>query len=369
MGDISPIVKVSSRIYGFYGRIQNMNSSLLPKSLEMHLSNICNHSCKFCFYQDDRFFSDRISFLPTERIMSILTSFKGEKDISLVLSGGGEPTLHPHFSEIIHKAIDVGFDVGVITNGLHYNKKIEEALLRTKWVKFSLHSGNPETYQKLMYHNNGVEIFDRVQRHIQSLVMSKSQNTKVSTGCVITQKNQSDQEILSYFNNAIDFLHVDYVLFRGYMGNDTDLKITRSADDFKAVGEIIKQRSAERGIFSNFSSFIRDFNLSRHYLDGICPIISSGLIAAITTDGNVHVCLPSAQNESVPSIGSILTQDFKDIWNGDLHKSAIKNLSLNSCPPCKYERMFPLIEKITSQNSNIIQEEIKARLDPHWRFL
>ncbi len=362
-------VKASSRIFAFSEQVKNCDLSLLPKTIEIHLSNICNNSCKFCFYQADRSLLDKITFLPTERIISLLSSFTKETDKSLVLSGGGEPTLHPHFSEIIDKAVDVGFDVGVITNGIHYNHKIEEALKKTKWVKFSLHAGDAKTYQNLMYNDNGVEIFNRVQNHIKSLVASKTPMTKISVGCVITQKNQSDCDILNYFDNATNNLHVDYVLFRGYMGSDPVLQITRKPEDFSHIEQIIALRSQEKDVFSNFSSFIRDYNITRNYLDGICPIVSSGMIAAITTDGNVHICLPTAQQKNVPSIGSILNESFHDIWNSDRHHAVLDELLIKNCPPCKYERMFPLIKKIKNNNCNLEQEIIKAKQDPHWRFL
>lgn len=370
MDDITPpIVKVSSRIYAFSQRIQGKEPSYLPKSLEIHLSNVCNNSCKFCFYRDDRLAGDRLSFLPTSRIISLLDSFKDESDKSLVLSGGGEPTLHPDFAEIINKAIDVGFDVGVITNGLHYSPKIEQALLKTKWVKFSLHAGNPKAYQELMARNDGAEVFNRVQNHIISLTQAKTANTKVSVGCVITQQNQSDQDILDYFDNATNHLNVDYVLFRGYIGDDPHLKITRPASDFLPVKQQIEIRAKEKGVFSNFSSFIRDYNISRHHTNGKCPIADCGIIAVITTDGNVHICLPSAQQGNAPAIGSILNESFQNIWNGEKHRAVLNSLSMKGCPACKYERMFPLIKKIAHHDCDLLQEQIKAKKDPHWRFL
>lgn len=363
-----PYVKASTRIYPFFDRLSSSSNLELPQTIEIHLSNVCNNSCKFCFYHDTVNEKNKISFLPYDKILETLECFKNRKNHALVLSGGGEPTLHPKFHDIIEAAYNLGFDIGVITNGIHYNQKIEDALLKTAWVKFSLHTGSSIQYNKIIGRYD-INIFDRIQQNIKTFVSSKTSKTKVSTGCVINKINESDDDILSYFNNSVYNLGVDYVLFRGYMGDNINLKITRSQHDFFQIEKKINFLAAQAGVFSNFSSFVKGINNKEESYNDICPIVKAGMIAAITTNGEVHVCLPGMQCNLFRPIGSILYDNFRNIWQSNKHYDIINSALVNKCPSCKYKKTIPLIKNISSDTSMLEQQIIKAKKDPHWRFL
>ncbi len=87
------------------------------------ISALCNQSCAYCFTVDhlgpDR--EDRPGkqrhFLPLDRLQERL-GFLARSDIDRVRLMGGEPTLHPQFSELVARARAAGKAVTIFSNGL-----------------------------------------------------------------------------------------------------------------------------------------------------------------------------------------------------------------------------------------------------------
>ncbi len=77
----------------------------------IELTNICNFRCKHCYLK-----GSKQNFLPTEKAKKIIDDLKSEGCLMLLLTGG-EPLLHPDFSEIYIYAKRRGFIITVYTNG------------------------------------------------------------------------------------------------------------------------------------------------------------------------------------------------------------------------------------------------------------
>ena len=84
-----------------------------PIMYEIHLTNFCSADCPWCFYSgkhDGRRID--INFLMSALHMSV--------DFANALSwtGGGEPTLHPEFDQIVAETNILGYKQGLFTNGV-----------------------------------------------------------------------------------------------------------------------------------------------------------------------------------------------------------------------------------------------------------
>jgi MoaA/NifB/PqqE/SkfB family radical SAM enzyme len=71
----------------------------------------------------------------------------GVKAITYV--GGGEPTLHKDFDEIITRSYEMGFEVGLVTNGEIIDTKIDLLKKCCKFVRVSLDAGTRKTHDIL----------------------------------------------------------------------------------------------------------------------------------------------------------------------------------------------------------------------------
>ena len=71
--------------------------------------------------------------MPTEKVFQALESFKAIGVTGVEFTGGGEPSIHPHFKEIVRYAKDLGFSLGICTNAARFgmDRPIKERYSRT----------------------------------------------------------------------------------------------------------------------------------------------------------------------------------------------------------------------------------------------
>jgi len=100
------------------------NEEILPATLELDISTKCNRRCPLC-PSTTKF---RSSALNLGFIEHLFVRLKGQTR-GLLLSGG-EPTLSPIFSEVLHLAREYGFiDIAIVTNGSLLDKERVAAAL------------------------------------------------------------------------------------------------------------------------------------------------------------------------------------------------------------------------------------------------
>lgn len=119
-----------------------------PISINLDLTTACNFQCPHCIDMD---IINTGKMLDLAYIKALLADW-GKKGLkSVILIGGGEPTLYPYFGEVVRFLKRMAFRVGIVSNGTML-KKIEEVLQilgKKDWLRFSLDAGTDETFQKL----------------------------------------------------------------------------------------------------------------------------------------------------------------------------------------------------------------------------
>lgn len=119
-----------------------------PVSINLDITTACNYRCDHCVDMDilnkrDRYEHDKL-------IDSIkLMADKGLK--SVIVIGGGEPTLYRKFVETIEFMKDLGLQVSIVSNGAG-NKRILAAapvLEEGDWIRLSLDSGSEDVFQRM----------------------------------------------------------------------------------------------------------------------------------------------------------------------------------------------------------------------------
>ncbi len=108
-----------------------------PVTVKIDLTNVCNHSCPGCIDHDlienD---NNNLSLKTIEKLLDELKSC-GVKGINY--TGGGEPTVHRHFEQIIRATHKKGFKIGLICNGSRFHRlPMEDLLHMFEWIRISL---------------------------------------------------------------------------------------------------------------------------------------------------------------------------------------------------------------------------------------
>jgi hypothetical protein len=128
-------------------------ASARPMLLQLVLSDYCNQSCSFCTYRNPQdqasaLFHEDGNYNPRRMIaeakaLEILDDAKRIGVRAIEFTGGGEPTAHPRFQRIFDRALELGFEVGLITNGILLHR-LEVA--RASWIRISIDASNAATY-------------------------------------------------------------------------------------------------------------------------------------------------------------------------------------------------------------------------------
>ena len=121
-------------------KLKKIQDKKPPSPVMVHISiiNACNLTCSFCCCAN-RPIKDR---LPKEKVMQALDSFHRIGVKGLEFTGGGEPTLHPDFIEIVKYAHSLGFKMGLVTNGamIGQKRKIKKEVIELfTWVRLGMY--------------------------------------------------------------------------------------------------------------------------------------------------------------------------------------------------------------------------------------
>lgn len=119
-----------------------------PVSINLDITTACNFACDHCVDMD--ILNTGIKY-NHEKLLDSLKLMAERGLRSVIVIGGGEPTVYPKFVETITFMKELGLQVSVVSNGSGMKKIAEIApLLDEKdWVRLSLDSATDETFQAM----------------------------------------------------------------------------------------------------------------------------------------------------------------------------------------------------------------------------
>jgi len=302
-----------------------------PVSVELSLTNRCNFDCVWCSDKDIRVRSS--GDMDFEVLKRLFDDLKQGGTKGIVIEGGGEPTLHRSFVDIVNQAYEQGFGVGLITNS---SIRITNDILdKLEWIRVSLDASNREE-QKLLKRSDS---FERVMSNIKSACLSKA---TVGIGYVVTSKNIGNLE--SLILRLRDF-GVNYIQFRPVI-------------DHEELNTNIDLTYLNRYQNSKFSVILDGMRQNLAEGNDNLPCIVHSLTTVIASDGSVYLCGRLNIHEWFKPIGNINNQSFREIWHG---KIRIKQSMMVSdpgfckehCPRCrltKFNQLFDRLHKTKTKN-------------------
>ena len=151
--------------------------SLAPISINLDLTSACNFSCPHCV---DSKIINTGEYLNIEDVKRSLDTLRSRGLLSVILLGGGEPTLHKDFSEIVKYIKKIGLQLGIVTNGSRLGRTANVAglLERHDWIRVSLDAASQETFSKLHRPKTHVTLHDI----LDSAREIKMRNPNISLG-------------------------------------------------------------------------------------------------------------------------------------------------------------------------------------------
>lgn len=231
----------------FINKLQNLG----PVSANLDLTSACNFRCYFCV--DKKILNNGLS-LNYEKLRNSL-DLMAEKGLkSVIIMGGGEPTMYPEFEDVVKHIKGLGCSVAILTNGSNMQKisNIGNYLNERDWVRLSLDAGSESTFKAI--HN---PVKDITLKQICSEVKKiKEQYHSFSIGFsfVITWENEENPETIN-IDEMIQAAQLakksgfDYISFKPILnrnGNYSEVvDIDKNSENFEKIIEKLKNNFAE----------------------------------------------------------------------------------------------------------------------------
>ncbi len=325
-----------NKILLFPEKIKNISreyDNSFPISVELSLTNNCNLNCKWC--SDNALRKNQPGSLPLSSYKKLVNDLSSNGTKGLVIEGGGEPTIYPHFLKALTYAIDSGLSVGLITNGVEF--KYSDILNKLEWVRVSLDADSPENFN----HWKGADKFYQVLNNIKTMCDHKG-NCVLGVGYVVTKHNIKNLEEIVIL--LADY-GVDYIYLRPVIDNP-DLKIEENLFYL------------EKYVTGSFSVMIHAMQENNIRGNSGVPCCSHSLSSVIAGDGSVYICGRLNIHEWIKPIGNINDESFYDIWHGRERRQQIEMLKeaefcKEHCPECrltKYNILLNNAGKIKTRN-------------------
>ena len=294
-----------------------------PITMEVDFTNICNHRCSFCNFGEH--LKKDHSSLNSELIIERLAEAYKLGTKGICITGGGEPSLHKHFSKMVQKMKQIGFDIGLITNGSMLEGKEGDIIENLQWIRVSMGSGDPGSYKLI----EGVDHFDKVINNINTL--SKLKNDRKSDFNIGIRIRVTKDNLASLINiaNIINKLNIDYL----QLAPD---QFTEKEDCFWIVKNTRKVFGEVEVILnkSNIMLLKSGFDVAPKRIDYPRTCYTHFFHTGITAEGDVMFCKNSRGNMRKGNefvLGNINKNTLTEIWNNDKTKELELKTRPNNC--------------------------------------
>tara|TARA_R110000803_G_C11989495_1_gene321981 strand:- start:36984 stop:38096 length:1113 start_codon:yes stop_codon:yes gene_type:complete len=320
----------------------------VPLQVQIIVSDLCNHDCSFCAYRMSGYSSnqhfgveDPIThivnnnpnrMIPFDKIIEILDDCVAMGVKAIQYTGGGEPSVHPQWIDILQATLDRGLELAVVTNGTNMKDGVPELYARAKWVRISVDAGKAETYASIR--SVPESYFQRTWNNIHRVVDAKAAagtDLIIGVGFVVVKENYGEM--------------LDACLLASVTGVD-NLRISAvfTTDEFEYHKDFCNE--AKRYAAEASKTFSKDgFQVFNLYDDRIHDLESQQpdyefcgymhLDTYIGGDQNVYRCCVTAYNDQ-GFVGSIKDQSFRSLWESQEKKDSFDSFDARTCDRCMF---------------------------------
>ena len=322
-----------------------------PINLDIHLTGACNLRCPRCAG------GEREGSLDTQIVFDLLKELRKGDVRAIVYTGGGEPAMHKDFSKIIKYTKELGFSIGLITNGsLLTDEMMKTVVAYNDWVRVSLDGYDNGTYNR----NYGVtgNTFEIVCGNIKRLVEIKKE---LGSGCIIGVGYLIDDNVIPGMvsvSERVKGYGVDYIQFRHFETYSSNSERSSMLENKNVVSFDVSKfyQNVNKCLALADSKFRVAYNKEKFQgiAEAFCRLLDynschgSQFTGIIASTGDVYICCVLVGDARF-SFGKLGEKSFHEIWNGKQRKNVMNNLKIASdCVPfCRYDSMNSFLEPLS----------------------
>ena len=281
-------------------------------NVDIELTRHCNINCKYCYSASGNKLDDELTL---EEIKQVITDAK-ELGARTVTLNGGEPTIHPHFKEIVEYISSKGMLTQLFTNAIAITKESAQILVENKvYPCVSIESLNPSVHDYLTEVPGSLE---KTLQGIKNLIEAGyTKEMPLTINAVMMKANYNDLEELWEWaeQNGIQPTILRLIpTGRGHVDMGVSTEQIKSLVEKIAIG-----RSYDPSI-----PYLADNGCRKHFMS--CFVNAKGFVQLCSC---IHATLGNIRFKSLPTIlreSSI----FRDMRNLD-------NEMIGKCSTCNHK--------------------------------
>lgn len=307
-----------------------------PHFVEIHPSGECNNICRWCRGPSgDKTPDFPASMLAKDTLLNLLDELHSLGVKGVLFDGYyGEPLLNPATVPAMTKAVELGMQVGLGTNGMLLDRSARDIAARINYVRVSLDAGSNETFNALKGTRGAP--FDVILANLRELVaVRQAEHTSVRIGISYILQPENIAEVLSVTDRAMS-IGIDSVQFKlalsDPMGRLTEEQIDAAYEQLAAAKARYPREQLQIAVMQSKEEAIGEMS------EPVCPdfdvCYAHNVMSVIGPDGNVYPCCEHTDRPE-ESFGNVETSSFEEIWLGRQKRDVMARLRpRESCTVC-----------------------------------
>jgi MoaA/NifB/PqqE/SkfB family radical SAM enzyme len=346
--DISPFQPLKLLRHG--DKVQQMleGKPVYPISVELDLSNTCNHGCAWCSFGTEESGGYRqtnwVQF-PTARAILLLEELAECGVQSITFTGGGEPLVHRAAAALFEKCAALGLAFGVVTNGVGLRGAAQAQIAQhATFVRVSLDAGSGETHQ-ITHRTAKPEFHSILDNLLHTRTKAGDRALTIGASFCVQRVNwkeiyQAAQAVKEHGGN---YLEVRPTFPTDWRGDGWNEALTDDEVD-AAKAEISHAKAHLDDASFRIIGMVQRFDAIAKPEKGYRKCQIGPLMTVIGADQNLwHCCVQRGQEFF--NMGTLVDTSFKDAWAKALERKMADQIDVSQCPRCRYDGFNAVIEE------------------------
>lgn len=325
--------------------------------VQLVLADLCNQSCKFCAYRLEGYTSNQL--FNDKRMMDGAKALEIVEDCAKIgvqaieFTGGGEPTVHRCFEEVIQRTHELGMKFALVSNGTRITPGLAESIVKGSWVRISLDAATEGTYTRIRRVHKSH--WEKAQ---QAVINLRQARDRQKTDCVIGVGFVATPDNWTEIKQAAELawsLGADNIRISAQFSSEDERLFSsfyEKAASLAKGAEIEGQCLSGFTVYNRFGSRLEDLRL-KNPEDELCGY--QFFNTYIGGDLQVYRCCGYAYNER-GWLGDLTKQRFADFWMSQERVDKQLNFDARGCERCVYRKQNSALAYVLSPEKQMHEE-------------